>query len=133
MSANPNPNDAVNADADWETWYRALGAPVSTEQAVVAILRCINTRLADSWRDGEPVYKAINRLEGVQHLLSSGERAILDIARTIWSADTRNGASIESLGGLDRTNRRKIIIVLVAYYLGRDLPLQPVGDPAVRI
>lgn len=106
-----------------------LGTPITTEQATRAVLRLLKTPIvgnvdADA-SPGTTLQRIKTERSGLTYdLLSKGERRLVDIAYAIWRGDDTEGASIGAIGGLDRHNRRAVIIILAYLYLGRDLALE---------
>jgi hypothetical protein len=70
--------------------------------------------------DTHPGYTIGRIREGTYDLLSSGEKRLVDIAASIL-AGTDHGVGI--IGGLDRDRRRKVLLTLAYFYLGRDVPI----------
>jgi hypothetical protein len=100
-----------------------IGTPITTEQATRAVLRLLNTPMVgDVDLDSSPGYTIQRIQEKSYHLLSTGEQRLVDIAWAIWSAG-QHGANLGVLGGIDHTNRRKVLMVLWYLYLGRDVPI----------
>jgi hypothetical protein len=94
---------------------------VSDAQATRAVLRLINSPvLGNVDADGSPGY-TLARIErdGLEKMLSSGEQRLVRFARSLWGGPTTpDSANVGELGGLDRTTRRKVLVVLWFYYLG---------------
>lgn len=107
-----------------------IGTPVTTEQATRAVLRLIKSELIGNIEiDTSPGY-TLHRIKAqdkdslcIYDNLSKGEKRLVEIAYSIWSpaadySKVNDYADISTLGGLDRTNRRKVIMILAYYYLG---------------
>lgn len=114
-------DEPLDVDKDFDKWIHDLGAPVTSEQATAAVLSMIHTDLAPTIPSEHPA-ATLERLDKVHGSLSRGEQYLVAIARTIWNPLGSNGAPISMLGGLDRTNRRRVLMILVTYYLGADMP-----------
>lgn len=108
-----------------------IGTPITVEQAARAVLRMIDSPImGDVSADSSPGH-TFHRLHKQDDdagatpydLLSSGEQKLVDIAFALWRAPYAEGACINVLGGLDRDARRKVLVVLTYFYLGRDLSL----------
>lgn len=101
-----------------------MGEPVTTEQAVRAVLRMIHSPIIGDVDLDTSVGALLRRVIDKAPFLSSGEQKLVAIAESIWRGPVAAGAHISALGGLDRTIRRKVIIVLAYFYLGRDVALE---------
>ena len=117
-----------------------IGTPITSHQAALACLREIDSPIVgDVNADPNPGY-TIQRLttkdkDGhvAYDMLSSGERNLVDIAWSLWSEPTiDHHAEITALGGLDRTLRRKVLMVLWYRYMGHDLPIKDLDLAAFR-
>lgn len=98
-----------------------VGTPITQLQATQAVLRMVDSAVMPTGSPGVIFTKIYD--EGGYDRLSSGEQRLVDIAFALWRGGDQEGARIGVLGGLDRTLRRKVLLVLVYYYLGRDLPI----------
>lgn len=110
-----------------------LGTPITTEQAVIAVLRLIpSAMLGDVLADSGPgrTFERIYGDKGCYALLSQGEKRLADIAHSIWrpkeaeAAFDPGTAAVSVLGGLDPDTRRTVILVLAYLHLGRDVLLE---------
>lgn len=100
-----------------------IGIPITTEQATRAVLRLIKSPIiGDINKDPNSGYTLI-RLEKIKHMLSSGEKHLVDIAHSFWNPRSPDGAQLSALGGLDKDNRRKVLIILLYFHLGSDYPI----------
>jgi len=114
--------------------HRRLGTPITTEQAVRAILRRVQSPvLGDIELDSGPGHtfrRIFDERDGlsIHDMLSDGERRLVDIAYSVWQGSDDEGARIAAIGGLDRDNRRLVLSALAYLYLGRDLSVAEV-DP----
>lgn len=97
------------------------GTPITTEQATRAVLRLLRSPLVGNVDvDTSPGY-TLSRLmdEPIHSMLSSGERRIVAIAKSIWNGPP-GGADIWELGGIDKHSRRTVLIVLWYLHMGDD-------------
>lgn len=104
-----------------------IGTPITQRQATLAVLRMLQTPLVgDIEQDPNPGYtiKRIKGEKGCYEYLSTGEKRLVDIAVALWTEPSNEGACINVIGGLDRTLRRKVLVVLFYLYLGRDLNIE---------
>lgn len=110
-----------------------IGVPVTVEQACRAILSMIDSPvMGDASLDASPgttlqrLQKPHVEADGATayDMLSRGERLLVDITTAIWRGPAEEGARISALGGLDRTLRRKVLMVLWYFYLGHDIPIE---------
>lgn len=98
-----------------------LGTPITTEQATLAVLRLIKSEILGDVNLDWPG-RTLSRIygdKGCYHMLSGGEKNLADIAFGIWNP--KEGARIGAIGGLDTSNRRKVIVILAYLHLGNDL------------
>jgi hypothetical protein len=106
-----------------------IGIPITSEQATRAVLRLIKSPIiGDINKDAGPGY-TLSRIKAKKHggyaiydSLSGGEKHLVDIALSLWSPHSPDGAELSALGGLDKDNRRKVLMVLFYYHLGSDWP-----------
>jgi hypothetical protein len=89
------------------------GEPISTEQATRAILNLIKSPMT-----GDMTKSTVRQLVGylgpdgtVFPLLSSGEKNLVRLAVEIWAGES-------PLGGIDKANRRKVLLIMWYFYLG---------------
>lgn len=108
----------------------SVGTPITATQAARAILREIRSPIvSDLEQDSVP--RALQRLSPdgtIFPMLSRGEQRLIRIANSLWNPTGPHGADLADIGGLDRTLRRKVVIVLAYLHLGRDLVLD-VDEP----
>lgn len=103
-----------------------VGTPITSEQAARAVLKLIKSpmlgHIEADYNPGSTIARIMKGSNGgrIYDLLSSGERKLVDIARSIWNPQLPDGAPLSHLGGLDKDNRRKVIIILTYLHLGRD-------------
>lgn len=99
-----------------------LGVPITTEQAVWAILVEINSPVVGDLRAYSHTFQALDYCmkPEVFGCLSSGEKRLVNIALSVHTAN-ENGTGVAVLGALDPTLRRKVWLILGYLYLGRDV------------
>lgn len=91
------------------------GKPITTEQAVHALLLMIKSPILGDITKERP-FRTLERLFGeadLYHMLSGGEKNIADLANLVWRQK-------DPIGGMDKDNRRRAIIILAYLYLGDD-------------
>lgn len=87
---------------------------LTDEDATMAVLALIDTDLVRPSSDAAP-WAILDAYQQAHAALSTGEQALVAIAKTIWQANPQ-GASIALLGALDRDRRRAVLDVLCGYY-----------------
>ena len=98
-----------------------LGTPITAEQAARGVLRMIDSTLVGHVdRFSQPRVAVAWIDTHCYGSLSSGERYLVDVARAICCPGDDRGARLSALGGLDLTNRRKVLMALAYLHLGHD-------------
>jgi hypothetical protein len=102
------------------------GRPITTQQAVKAILSRLDTPIIDTDDNPSTIFSHIYGIDDIYHMLSSGEKHIADLALSIHQGKTH-------IGGMDRDNRRYCLSVMAYLYLGLDYPSQMSKEDFERI
>jgi ABC-type Mn2+/Zn2+ transport system ATPase subunit len=94
-----------------------MGTPITTEQAIRAILLRITSPIVGDTTKERPL-RTLERVttEPLASMLSGGERQLVKLAESLAHQN-------DPIGGLDRDNRRYCLIVLAYLYLGSDARL----------
>lgn len=106
-----------------------MGAVITTDQACRGILKLIQSPILGDIDLDANVGRTLARIvtedpeTGVTPFacLSTGEQRLVTIAQQVWCHDEK-GVGI--LGGLDKDNRRKVLIALFYLHLGRHLDIE---------
>jgi hypothetical protein len=107
---------------------KRLGDPITTGQATWAILKEIKTPIVGDLTLYSSVGYALQHCvkEEVYACLSGGEKRLVNIAMGVHGGnEDYPGSGVAALGGLDRTLRRKVLLILFYLYLGHDLSQEP--------
>lgn len=106
-----------------------IGTPITTAQAARGILRLIQSPIVGNVDLDRDPGSTIARLEKFDAdigtmpfaCLSTGEQRLYEIAKQVWQGQDEG---VGLIGGLDRDNRRKVLIALFYLHLGRDLDIE---------
>jgi hypothetical protein len=101
-----------------------FGDPITTEQAVWAILKLIESPIVGDLTKNSTAASALAycKEEPVFSCLSTGEQRLVRLANGVFRMDADTaGSGVAALGAIDHDNRRKVWIILGYLYLGRDI------------
>lgn len=116
-----------------EEWIE-YGTPISVDQAIYALLKMIKSPIVGDIDKDQMPSSSLHRIrDKCYDFLSGGEKKLVDIAQSIWMGPRPGGAHINALGGLDRINRRKVLLIMFYFYLGRDTPLDNLPANVFRL